>query len=534
MLKPGDRFERYTIEAPLGQGGMGCVYRAHDPRLGRRVALKVISDREGGSDTTRDGDASARLQREARAAAALDHPNAVAIFDVGEHEGVPYIVMELVLGHTLRPEIGDASVSLSTRVAQLADVARALAGAHRRGLVHRDIKPENVMVRDDGMVKVLDFGIARRAGGDVDPQATTQTPALPTLTVEGVKLGTPVYMAPEQIRGDTLDGRADQFAWGVLAHELCTGRLPWRGAGDVLAVVASILTEPADREPLAQAGVPRAVQDVLLRTLAKRPDDRFGSMDDVVRALEAAAKGEPAPAEPPKGATEAQRFSTGEVREVLERALDQQEAARGEGSKLRFEDLLAVAAEVGIDPGVLRDASRAIRTRGPGPQPAAIPAPPPVDPATDAAKRDAWLRRTRRTFYRHAGIYGIINGALLVLGLVLLSFTPWWVWFIPALGWGIGLAIHALTALTANEDDWREHSDQMQWWLGRQQQRHAERMARGERGRRGGRRVEVPAVPPPPLRVEEERLRVADTGRERRAEEEAAVAEEREVERRKR
>ncbi len=218
--------------------------------------------------------------------------------------------MELVEGHTLRGAVS-GSMPVTTRVTQLADVARALAGAHRRGLVHRDIKPENVMVRDDGVIKVLDFGIARRTTGDVDPHARTQTPALPTLTLEGVKLGTPVYMAPEQIRGDALDGRADQFSWGVLAYELLAGRLPWRGASDAMAVMASVLTDPVDAAPLEKAGVAPAVQQIVLRALHKRPEDRFASMDDVLRALEAAARGEPLPAEKaPPGATEAQRFST--------------------------------------------------------------------------------------------------------------------------------------------------------------------------------------------------------------------------------
>ena len=145
MRKPGDTFERYTIDAVLGQGGMGTVYRAHDTRLDRRVALKVISD-GAGADAS-----SARLLREARAAAALDHPNAVSIFDVGELDGAPYIVMEMVQGRTLREALG-GSVPIRIRVGWLADAGRALAAAHKKGLVHRDIKPENVMVRDDGVV----------------------------------------------------------------------------------------------------------------------------------------------------------------------------------------------------------------------------------------------------------------------------------------------------------------------------------------------------------------------------------------------
>jgi len=519
MLKPGDTFDRYTIEAPLGQGGMGCVYRAHDARLGRRVALKVISG--GQRDGQADADANARLLREARAAAALDHPNAVTIFDVGEYEGTPFIVMELVLGRTLRGAVGDASVPAATRVAELADVARALAVAHKRGLVHRDIKPENVMVREDGMVKVLDFGIARRQGGSVDPHGETETP-LPTLTIKGVKLGTPFYMAPEQIRGDALDGRTDQFAWGVVAYELLAGRLPWRESGDAMAVMASVLTDRVDRAPLDQAAVPRAIQDVVLRALEKRPEDRFPSMDDVAQALDAAVRegGEPGFAKAqrargrlPQGATEAQRFSTGEVREVLAKAIDQQAERQG-STKLGFEDLLAVAAEVGIDPDSLREASRALRASKQEPS------------ATDGdlvKKRNAWIRQQRLTVYRHAGVYGIVNAAILVFGLVLLSFTPWWIWFLPPLGWGIGLAIHALVALTASEEDFREHDEGMKWWHENQRRRHDERMAR--RAPHEAPRIEASAERGARIELSPGKVRVepADTGRERDAEEEAAA-----------
>jgi eukaryotic-like serine/threonine-protein kinase len=453
MLRPGDAFERYTIEALIGQGGMGCVYRAFDPRLGRRVALKVISE------SATHAAANARLLREARAAAAFDHPNAVAIFDVGELDGAPYIVMELVEGRTLRQAAGDATPSLSTGVAQLSGVARALAAAHQRGLVHRDIKPENVMVRDDGMVKVLDFGIAGRTGGSADSRSATHA-SLPTLTVDDVKLGTPVYMAPEQIRGDELDGRADQFAWGVVAYEMLAKKLPWRGA-DALAIMASVLTDPVDGVALDRAGVPRAVARVVLRALEKKPQDRFPSMDELRAALESAGRGE-APVEPSKnalvgGTTFAQQFSTSEVSEVLGRAIEQQAAKQG-SVKLGFDDLIAVAAEVGVDVDSLREASRALRLRSEERGTA----------LANAAQRDAWLQQRRLMFYRHAGIYAIVNAALLALGLGLLSFTPWWIWFLPALLWSVGVAIHGLIAFTSNEHDWTEHQQSMQWWLASQ------------------------------------------------------------------
>ncbi len=550
MLKPGDSFERYTIEAPIGSGGMGSVYRALDTRLGRRVALKVLADRVTGPHAT------ARLVREARAAAALDHPNAVAIFDTGDVDGTPYIVMELVDGQTLRQVIGDAAVSQATRVAQLADVGRALGAAHKRGLVHRDVKPENVMIREDGMVKVLDFGIARRAHGDVDPAGPTQTPAISTLTIDGLKLGTPVYMAPEQIRGDQLDGRADQFSWGVVAYELLTGKLPWRG-NDALAAMASALTEPARRDALDEAGVSRGVQDVVLRALAKRPEERFASMEEAVAALVAAGRGEAAAPDPPPGATAAQRFSTGEVREVLARAVERQ-AEKDGGTKLAFDDLLAIAAEVGVDPESLREASRALRApreRGASGGADGSGAPKGEQaieragaPSGEiAAKRAAWLRRRRRDFNRHLAVFVICNAALLVLGLVLLSFTPWWIWPIPGLLWAVGLAIHGFVALTSSEDDWDEENERMQWWNEERRRRHEERMAALGRGAPPPRRIEARRLEEPRPRIaggrgvgqeqEKERLRLAsDTGSDRaaEAEEEAAEAERRAGRRRQR
>lgn len=175
-LTAGDPFGRYVIEAVLGEGGMGRVYRALDTRLERKVALKILrpptETHEGAGVSSGDvSDGPSRLLREARAAAALDHPNAVSVFDVGEVDGIPYIAMELIEGRSLRTCMGDATVPMERRVRWLIEIAQALAAAHGRGLVHRDVKPENVMVRNDDVVKVLDFGIARRVRLEVDVAA---------------------------------------------------------------------------------------------------------------------------------------------------------------------------------------------------------------------------------------------------------------------------------------------------------------------------------------------------------------------------
>jgi tetratricopeptide (TPR) repeat protein len=285
-LGPGDHIDRFILEALVGQGGMGSVYRARDPKLQRRVALKIL--RVEPDDPDRASEGTARLLREARAAAALEHPNAVAIYDVGELDGRPYIAMELVEGKNLRAYVGDPSVPVGDRLRWLLDVARALAAAHRRGLVHRDVKPENVMVRTDGVVKVLDFGIARRHSVAIDPTGGTTPEGLSTITQEGTVVGTPLYMAPEQLRGDALDGRADQFAWGVMAYELLSGRLPWKFERDAFRLVAAILTsapEPLDRHA---PGVPGAVASAVERAIAKEPQARFASMEELVATVELA------------------------------------------------------------------------------------------------------------------------------------------------------------------------------------------------------------------------------------------------------
>ncbi len=332
-LAPGDRIDRYEILDLLGAGGMGEVYRARDTKLERLVALKILH-----IDSTRGTAGAARLLREARAAAALSHPNVLAVFDVGEAQepeslrGTAYIAMELVIGASLRSYIGNESVSMERRVSWLRDVAVALGVAHRAGVVHRDVKPENVMIRADGGVKVLDFGIARRVMTAIERQASTagQSIAVPqeapgavhasaTRTEQGKAIGTPYYMAPEQLRAEGIDGRADQFAWGTLAYELLTGVGPWQSGADPLVTVSEILSR-RPRAPIEiEKKVPRSVSDAVARALAKSRSDRFTTMEALLAAFDGgmASDGsrrtrEPAP--------------PGEVTETLDAAGPQEDA----------------------------------------------------------------------------------------------------------------------------------------------------------------------------------------------------------------
>ncbi|MGD0523556.1 MAG: protein kinase [Polyangiaceae bacterium] len=327
-LRQGDAFDRYRIEASIGEGGMGTVYRAFDTKLRRSVALKLLrSDLLDPSDDP--SRRNARLLREARAAAALNHANAIAIYDVGETEGTSFIAMELVDGRSLRACVGDVTLAMAERVRMLGDVARALGAAHERGLIHRDIKPENVMVRRDGAVKVLDFGIAR--GLDASPstarpfalagagQASSDTVSSPleALTRDSFLLGTPRYMAPEQLRGGPYDERVDQFSWGVLAYELLTGRLPWDVQGDLLKLIAAV-QEDSPRSPRElDPAIPEQVERVVVRATAKDPEQRFVSMAELLEALEGKHAMPPEPSPRGEGATvksQAQQVPSGRGR----------------------------------------------------------------------------------------------------------------------------------------------------------------------------------------------------------------------------
>jgi tRNA A-37 threonylcarbamoyl transferase component Bud32 len=463
-MVPGDAFGKYTIEADLGEGGMGRVYVARDPVLERRVALKVVRPDERDDEAART-EANARLFREARAAAKLDHPNVVAVFDMGEIEGTPYLAMELVKGRTLREAAADPSVPVERKLGWLTDVARALAAAHRAGIVHRDVKPENVMVRDDGVIKVLDFGIARRVRAAVDPQGSTASAALATLTREGVSVGTPLYMTPEQIRGDEVDGRSDQFAWAVMAHEVLGGEVPWKSKNDALGLVASILTQPAPGLRAKVKELPGEVDEVIARCLSKSPGDRFASMDEVIAALQGAvasrATGRLPASVTPSGAgapgadgaartTGQRRYSDDEIRKIVERATELQ----GNEGALSHQELLDVAREVGLDEGAVSAAAREIAREkkaakrgdaaaGAGGSAAVEPvaAPPP------ALQKTSRTAQRWRDFFRHLMSFLVVNGFIYYF----LSQPAWQRWML--FGWGMGVLLHLASTLFPESEE---------------------------------------------------------------------------------
>src|SRR6202140_211179 len=216
-LTSGTKLGPYDIQSLLGAGGMGEVYRARDARLDRIVAIKVLP-----TSYSADAERLQRFVREARAAAALNHPNILSIFDIGEERGAPYIVSELLEGQTLRERIRSGPLSSRKAVDYALQVARGLAAAHDRGIVHRDLKPENLFLTHDDRVKILDFGLAKLTGPG-DALTGSEDATRKVLTNPGVIMGTVGYMSPEQVRGDKVDHRSDIFSFGAILHEMITG-----------------------------------------------------------------------------------------------------------------------------------------------------------------------------------------------------------------------------------------------------------------------------------------------------------------------
>ena len=294
MLRPGDLVGPYVIGSSVGAGGMGEVYRARDNRLGREVAVKVVQ-----SGLAADPELLRRFESEARAVAQLNHRNVLTVYDVGEHDGRPYLVTELLEGQTLRERLKSGALPVSKAIDYAGQIARGLAAAHARGIVHRDLKPENVFLTTDGAIKILDFGLAKLEPPPVAPEDATSAPTEASPTRPGTVLGTAGYMSPEQIRGLPADARSDLFALGAVLYEMLAGRRAFDRPSGIEAMSA-ILNE--DPPPLATLpGGYEGLDAVARRCLAKAPDDRFQSARDLAFVLDSIAPG-PLPVGPrPRG-----------------------------------------------------------------------------------------------------------------------------------------------------------------------------------------------------------------------------------------
>jgi serine/threonine protein kinase len=277
-LSPGAKLGPYEIQSPLGAGGMGEVYRARDSRLKRDVAIKVLPQ-----GLSIDADRLRRFEQEALATAALNHPNILAVFDIGTSEGSPYVVSELLEGGTLREQLTRGRMPLRKAIDCAVQIARGLAAAHEKGIVHRDLKPENLFLTKDGRVKILDFGLAKLTrSAPADSPMLTATAG----TDPGVVMGTVGYMSPEQVRGANADHRTDLFAFGAILYEMLTGQRAFRKATSAETMTA-ILNEDPPAILQNAAAFPPGLQKVVQRCLEKNPEQRFQSASDLAFALEA-------------------------------------------------------------------------------------------------------------------------------------------------------------------------------------------------------------------------------------------------------
>ncbi len=274
-LTSGSHLGPYTILAPLGAGGMGEVYRAHDPRLGRDVALKVLP-----VALAADPARLARFEQEARTVASLNHPGIVTLYSVEAADGMRFLTMELVDGETLDRVVTPGGMPLARVVDLGVAVADALAVAHDKGIVHRDLKPANMMLRRDGRLKVLDFGLAKSVAAAAPLDATVAAP----LSVAGEIAGTVPYMAPEQLRGEAVDARTDLFALGIVLYEWATGARPFTGT-TAMDVSSAILRDTPPALTSVRLDAPADLARIVARCLEKSPEARYASAREVGEAL---------------------------------------------------------------------------------------------------------------------------------------------------------------------------------------------------------------------------------------------------------
>jgi len=283
-LTSGTSLDRYEIIGPIGHGAMGEVYRAHDRRIGRDVAIKVLP-----AAFSSDRERLRRFDQEARAAGSLNHPNIVAIFDVGSHESAPFVVSELLQGETLRARLGAGAIPVRKALAFGAQIARGLSAAHAKGIVHRDLKPENLFVTPEGHVKILDFGLAKLVRDDASAGSSSDSLIPTAMTDAGRVMGTVGYMAPEQVRGEAVDHRADLFALGCVLYEMITGEAPFHRGSAVESMAAIVRDEMPALPGEITAEFP-SLAALLRRCVEKSPGDRFESAHDLAFNLESVAE----------------------------------------------------------------------------------------------------------------------------------------------------------------------------------------------------------------------------------------------------
>src|SRR5271170_4835963 len=281
-LSSGSKLGPYEIQCPLGAGGMGEVYRARDTRLGRDVALKIIPE-----SFAHEPDRLRRFEQEARAVAALNHPNILAIHDIGQHDGSPFLVSELLEGESLRATLDRGALPQRKTIEYGVQIAHGLAAAHEKGIIHRDLKPENIFITKDGRIKILDFGLAKLAQKGVDPDEPTLTASN---TAAGMVMGTASYMAPEQVRGEGADPRTDIFAFGAVLYEMLSGVRAFHrdtAAETMTAVLKDDPPELTGQPPNPVHPVSPTLERTVRRCLEKNPEQRFQSARDLSFALSA-------------------------------------------------------------------------------------------------------------------------------------------------------------------------------------------------------------------------------------------------------